>query len=582
MFSSLFKDNHRHLEEVLNQAIDAVISIDEKNLITYYNRAAERLFGYLPSEVMGKNVKILVPKAIQANHDHYVNNNRQTGQDKIVGTSRDVEIERKDGTTLHCSLSLSKVNLNNKITYTAFIKDISKEKESIERIDQTLEQCIDGVVSIDENNNVIFFNKAAENIWGINRDKVLGNNVKMLVPQEIQSHHDNYVNHNRNGGADKIVGTARDVQVTTFSGKKIWLNLALSKVKLRDGAIQYTAFVKDITEEKLQREQFATLSLVANETDNSVIITDANGFIEYVNPGFTRLTGYTLEEVAGKKPGAVLHGPHTDQQTVTHLREKIKQHKATYAEILNYNKQGHSYWISLTINPTFKANGDIDKYVSIQANIDEIKQKTLENDVKIQAISQYNVVMEWSPEGKLMFANQQALEHTKTANLQELCQSVGELKQLIAPELCNQLKQGHSVNTELSINLKNGQTFHLAASLSPLLDVAGDLSKIFMYGTDVSERNTVITQTHTAMSSVLEKIGSIIQTINSISDQTNLLALNAAIESARAGEAGRGFSVVAEEVRNLAQRTTESAKEISSLIDDTKVHVDQLSQYMSK
>jgi methyl-accepting chemotaxis protein len=121
----------------------------------------------------------------------------------------------------------------------------------------------------------------------------------------------------------------------------------------------------------------------------------------------------------------------------------------------------------------------------------------------------------------------------------------------------------------------------LSASISPVLDSEGKLEKVLLYGADVSERNSVIASTHGAMSQVMERISGIIKTIDSISSQTNLLALNAAIESARAGEAGRGFAVVADEVRNLAQSTTESAKEIGALIDETKGHVDQLSHYMS-
>lgn len=80
--------------------------------------------------MLGRNVKMLVLQVIQASHDGYVNANRTTGQDKIVGTSRDVQIERKDGNKIWGNLLLSKTRLEGKIAYTAFVKDINAEHQS--------------------------------------------------------------------------------------------------------------------------------------------------------------------------------------------------------------------------------------------------------------------------------------------------------------------------------------------------------------------------------------------------------------------------------------------------------------------
>lgn len=577
---NLFSSKNSSMQQILDQALDAIVSIDENNNVTYYNQAAEKLWGYRASEVIGKNVKMLVPKAIQSNHDTYVNANRTSGRDKIVGTSRDVLVETKSGNKVWCNLSLSKVKSDGKISYTAFVKDISKEKESKEIIDQTLEQCIDAVVTIDEHNNVVFFNKAAEKLWGTKRDKVLGNNVKMLVPVDIQANHDKLVNNNRSTGVDKIVGTSRDVPIETLDGRKIWGNLSLSKITL-ESKILYTAFVKDITEEKQQREAFAMLSLVANETDNSVIITDGNGLIEYVNPGFTRLTGYQIDEVKGKKPGDLLQGKHTDVATKKRIKENLSAQKPFYDEILNYDKSGNAYWISLAINPVFK-NGVVDKFISIQANIDATKRRALENDVRLNSISQSNLVMEFAADGSLLQANQLTLDELHSNSSEQLSSIMPKVSKLIGEEHWDTLNNGQFVNTECTLTSGEDNHIRVSASLSPVHDVEGKLQKVLLYGTNVSEKNAVINQTHAAMSDVMEKISGIIQTINAISNQTNLLALNAAIESARAGEAGRGFAVVADEVRNLAQSTTESAQEIGELITQTKQHVDQLASYLDE
>ncbi len=568
------------LTAVLDQALDAVVTIDHHNIVTYYNAAAERLWGYRADEVIGQNVKMLVPRAIQASHDSYVDANRHTGVDKIVGTSRDVQIERKDGSTAWCNLSLSKVTFDDETSYTAFVKDITVQREAMMVIDQTLEGCLDAVVTIDERNHVVFFNAAAERLWGCTRDDVIGRNVKELVPRAIQAEHDSYVDANRRTGRDKIVGTSREIEIETRDGRRVWGNLSLSKIEL-EGKILYTAFIKDITEERNRREELATLSLVANETANSVIITDAEGRIEYVNPGFSTMTGYSAAEAIGERPGALLQGRNTSSETRARIRQNLNDRVPFYEEILNYTKGGEPYWISLAINPIFNEAGNLVKFVSIQANIDTTKQRALENDIRLAAISETNVVMELDPDGRITDANHLALSSFGYGSTNELAQRIGSLRPHVANDEWQKIGSGKPIGCDLRLD-DGPKPVRLSVAMSPVLDADGSVAKILIYGEDVSERNALIERTHGAMAQVLDRISNIIQTIDGISDQTNLLALNATVESARAGEAGAGFAVVADEVRNLAQRTTESAKQIDELIAETKVHVDQLSAYMGK
>ena len=173
-------------EQALSQSILAVVTIDENNNVTFYNRAAEQLWGYKPQEVIGKNIRKLVPQEHQANHDSYVNTHRNTNKNKIVGSSREVELETKSGQRIWVQLALSQVIVGGKKHYTAFVRDVTKEREAREIVEQTLEQALDAVVCIDENNNVTLFNGSAEKLWGYQRAEVIGNNVKMLVPQAIQ------------------------------------------------------------------------------------------------------------------------------------------------------------------------------------------------------------------------------------------------------------------------------------------------------------------------------------------------------------------------------------------------------------
>ncbi len=568
-------NNDLQLKEVLEQAIDAVVSIDANNNVTFFNAAAEKLWGYSRSEVLEKNVKMLVPFEIQANHDNYVNQNRNTGVDKIVGTSRDVEIFRKDGTKLWGNLSLSKVTVNGQIHYTAFVKDITLVKQAQEIINQTLEQALDAVVSIDTNNNVTFYNKAAEKLWGYSRDEVLGKNVKMLVPVGIQSRHDDFVNHNRLTGENKIVGTSREIEIPRKDGSTLWGNLSLSKLNIGE-EVHYTAFVRDVTEEVNNRETFKRLSLVANETDNSVIITDAERRIEYVNKGFERLTGYSLSEVVGKKPGDILQGTKTNPKTVQRIREKLLSGQPFYEEILNYSKTGQSYWISLAINPVFGESGKIERFISIQTNVTDTKLQSLEYNAKFSAISEASAIVEWDPVGELVDINSYLRRKASLTDKARL-----NLNQFISPSEMRQLTDGKLFSKQLEWPIANGESIILDSIFSAVRDDSGDVSKFLLFAVDATLRNKVLDETNLVMNNIAEMSQKIIKSINKIDDianQTKLLALNATIEAATAGEAGKGFAVVAAEVKELSASTASLNKEISSIAKEITTVVAESAQ----
>ncbi|MGB8858272.1 MAG: ATP-binding protein [Ilumatobacteraceae bacterium] len=116
------------------------------------------------------------------------------------------------------------------------------------------------------------------------------------------------------------------------------------------------------------------LSLVASRTDNLVIITDGNGLVEWVNDAFTRVTGYTIDDVKGMSPGARLQGPGTDPATIRYMRERISLGEPFHCEVLNYTKGGKDYWVDLDVQPIVGEAGKIVNFIAVQADVTERRQ----------------------------------------------------------------------------------------------------------------------------------------------------------------------------------------------------------------
>ncbi len=116
------------LESILDNIVDGLITIDERGTVQSFNKACEKMFGYGAVEVIGKNIKMLMPTPYAENHDQYLQNYRQTGHKKIIGIGRDVEARRKDGTVFPIDLSVAEVKFGSQRLFSGIIRDMSERK----------------------------------------------------------------------------------------------------------------------------------------------------------------------------------------------------------------------------------------------------------------------------------------------------------------------------------------------------------------------------------------------------------------------------------------------------------------------
>ncbi len=128
------EEKEEKIRTILENVVDGIISIDEFGSIEQFNPSAERLFGYSSQEVIGENVKILMPEPYKSGHDQYISNYLNTGVAKIIGLRREVVGLHRDGTQFPCELGVSKIWVDGRPLFSGVIRDISQRKEYEDKI----------------------------------------------------------------------------------------------------------------------------------------------------------------------------------------------------------------------------------------------------------------------------------------------------------------------------------------------------------------------------------------------------------------------------------------------------------------
>lgn len=240
------------------------------------------------------------------------------------------------------------------------LKTVNKQKNELKKVNKEVHDIAlfsrltpNPLIRIDLQGHVLTRNPAAEQLETFN-DAGVTYNYKDFFVQVSKNFH----------------GYNEDWTFETQSGNKDYSFIC--KPLIEEGCINI--YGRDITQFKKDQAELHKLSYIIQQTPNAIVITDAQGKIEWVNKGFYENTGYTIEEVIGKTPGSFLQGPETDNNTRLYIREKVRNEQPFTCEIYNYKKTGEGYWLRINSQPIFDINGKLIQFFAIEEDITKEKE----------------------------------------------------------------------------------------------------------------------------------------------------------------------------------------------------------------
>lgn len=174
--------NESQLRAILESAVESIITIDDHGLIQSYNSAAERMFGYGPKELVGRNVSTLMPSPYREQHNGYLARYIATGMPHIIGFGREAIGQRKDGSTFPMDLSVGEVRHDGRRAFTGIVRDISQRKATEEALANALKQreallsaaTQVAIIATNTQGVITTFNRGAEQMLGYRADEVVG------------------------------------------------------------------------------------------------------------------------------------------------------------------------------------------------------------------------------------------------------------------------------------------------------------------------------------------------------------------------------------------------------------------------
>ncbi len=361
------------------------------NFLEYKSESEDDLF-VSPDVFLGKNIKEVLPETLAFATIDYINKTIATG--KIYDFEYQLEFKNKK------RYYEARFVLRGNDEVLSIVRDITDRKINEEALKESeakfraLAETIPSAIIIYRGNKFIYLNPGTEQLTGYNQQELLAMDFWEVVHPDFQE----LVKERglkRQRGED--IPVRYEFSLLTKEGQIRWVDFAAKYIEF-GGVAASIGIAVDVSERKSNEDQLRKLYRAVEQSPTSIVITDLNGNIEYVNPKFTLVTGYSFEEVKGKN-SRILKSEHKSAEEYKYLWDTILSGKEWRGEFLNKKKSGEKFWESASISAIKNSDGEITHFLAIKEDITE--QKLIEERL-IQSERDYRGLFENSHDSILI------------------------------------------------------------------------------------------------------------------------------------------------------------------------------------
>lgn len=386
-------ENERiQFQAIMDSAVDGVITIDIRGTINTVNPAAEALFGYQRSEMLGNNISMLMPSPFREEHDGYLQKYQETGERSIIGIGREVTGQRKDGSTFPLYLSVSETKYQGTTVLTGFLHDLSllrRAEEQTTELGRILESSLHEMLILDATTfEILMVNQGLINNSGFPRKNLVGHNVLDFL-----------IGHS----AEEFTAALNPLQQQATQIVKLESTILRRDKSRYEASVQLqctewngmpaiVGFLFDLSVRKQQEQDLRIRDQAIQSATEGIIIADAREIghpIIFANPAFLKLTGYEEDEVLGRHCD-LLCGHDSESEEFIQLQDAIQREREYHTTIECSRKDESVFWNEISVAPVRNEQGLVTHIVAVMEDVSERReaQQQLLQSERLAAIGQ--------------------------------------------------------------------------------------------------------------------------------------------------------------------------------------------------